>query len=179
MSENYTSYVTGSSTNFQGKFAAYLPDGTYFVDSYSNSSVAARPTLRITVKVESGVVSWKYRNGDRYSTSPIVADFDYVLPNVKVNLSSAFTSSRIILVKHQSLNGTEQPRRFIAAPDADIQGLVAKGILTQNESYTFKVIPNYGETLTGTCTSSSIQITESEGTSSPRIVNDLSTCRPG
>lgn len=179
LSENYTSYVTGSSTNSQGKFAAYLADGTYFVDSYSNSSVAARPSLRITVKVENGVVSWKYRNENSFSTAPIVADFDYVLPNVKVNLSSDFTSSRIILVKDQSVSGTEQPRRFIAAPGTDVQNLVAKGILTQGKSYTFKVIPNYGETLTGTCTSSSIPITEPEGTSSPTIVNDISSCRPG
>jgi hypothetical protein len=179
MGENYTSYVTGSSTNAQGKFAAYLADGTYFVDSYSNSSVASRPSLRLTVQVSNGVVSWKYRNEATFSSAPIVADFDYILPNVKINLSSQFTSSRIVLVKHQAQSGTEQPRRFIASTSSDVQGLVAKGILTQGESYTFKVIPNYGETLAGTCTSSPVLITEPEGTEEPTIVELLSTCRPG
>ena len=176
--ENYGSYVAGASTNSEGKFAANLDDGTYFIDAYSNSSVASRPSLRLTVNVSGGVTSWKYRNEVTYTTDPIVADFDYVLPNVKIKLSSEFTTSRIVLIKDQAATGTEQPRRFVASSSAPGQVLFAKGVLTKGRSYTFKVIPNYGETLTGVCVSAPVSITQDEGTNDPDII-DLTSCHAG
>jgi predicted DNA-binding protein with PD1-like motif len=162
--DNYSSYVSGTSTNWQGKFAAFLPAGTYFVDSYSNSRFAARSTLRLTVKVatvgEVTTVSWKYRNQNdsAYVTTPIAADFDYVPPNVRISLSPSLTSSHVILVKDLDANSAtrEQPRRFVS------NGTLASGVLTKGKTYSIRVVPNYQETLTGTCEVASAPVTISE-----------------
>ena len=162
--ENYSSYVSSTSTNWEGNFAARLDDGTYFVDAYSNSRFAARSTLRLTVKVDtvSGAttVSWKYRNQNdsSYVTTAIAADFDYVPPNVRINLSPSLTSSHVILVKDLEANPSlrEQPRRFVS------NGILASGVLTKGKSYSIRVVPNYLETLTGTCEIASTTVTVSE-----------------
>jgi hypothetical protein len=164
-SENYQNFVAGVPTNSQGKFAAVLTDGIYFLDAYSNSSIATRSSLRLTVKVVtvSGTttVSWKYRNQDNssYVATPIAADFDFVPPNVKINLSANLTASHVILIKDLDPNSStrEQPRRFVS------NGTLASGVLTKGKTYSIKVVPNYQETLAGTCEIPSASVTVAEG----------------
>lgn len=164
-SENYSTYITGANTNSVGKFAATLEPGTYFLDAYSNSAVATRSSLRLTIKVTSvpGTtnVTWKYRNQDNNSfvSTPIVADFDFVPPNVKITLSALMTKSHIVLIKDLDPDSStrEQPRRFVS------NGTLASGVLTKGKNYSIKIVPNYGETLTGTCEIASAAVTFAEG----------------
>ena len=182
--EGYQSYVVGAPTNSQGKFAAVLEDGTYFLDAYSNSSIAARSSLRLTVKVATvggtTTVSWKYRNqaDDSYVDSPINADFDFVPPNVKITLSESLTASHVILIKDLDPDSStrEQPRRFVS------NGTLASGVLTKDKTYSIKIVANYQEALTGTCEISSATITVAEGDMLGDIALadefDLSDCSP-
>ena len=184
--EDYQDYVMGSPTNSQGKFAAVLEDGTYFLDAYSNSSIAARSTLRLTVKVTTDPdtqitnVSWKYRNqsNEDYVTTPLFADFDFIPPNVRINLSESLTASHVILIKHlDPIDATrEQPRRFVST------GTLASGVLTKGEFYSIKVVANYQERLDGTCFIPSVEVTVDEGETLDGVaqadVFDLLTCVP-
>jgi hypothetical protein len=183
--ENYLSYVSSANTNSVGKFAANLEDGTYFLDSYANTNVAARSSLRLTLKVEtvSGVtgITWKYRNQDNssYVSTPIEADFDFVPPNVKINLHAEMTKSHIILIKDLDPNQStrEQPRRFVS------NGTLASGVLTQGKNYSIKVVPNYEEVLTGTCEFSPVLVTVAEGATVNGVAQantftNLTSCRP-
>ncbi len=156
--KDYDSYVSGSFTNWEGKLSAYLPVGEYFIDAYSNSNYASRPSLRLTIKVEAPAgnstverISWKYRNDLSYNPvgTPIVADFDKIPPNVQINLSSKFASSHIVLIKDIDTNVVtrEQPRRFVSNQLVTDGPQLAKGSLTVGKTYSFKVVPNYGETL--------------------------------
>jgi hypothetical protein len=147
--------------------------------------VAARSSLRLTLKVEtvSGVtgITWKYRNQDNssYVSTPIEADFDFVPPNVKINLHAEMTKSHIILIKDLDPNQStrEQPRRFVS------NGTLASGVLTQGKNYSIKVVPNYEEVLTGTCEFSPVLVTVAEGATVNGVAQantftNLTSCRP-
>ena len=103
----------------------------------------------------------KYRNQDNNSfvSTPIVADFDFVPPNVKINLSPQLTKSHIVLIKDLDPDSStrEQPRRFVS------NGTLASGVLTKGKSYSIKIVPNYEELLTGTCEIASAAVTFAEG----------------
>ena len=184
-SENYSTYIAGANTNSVGRFATTLEPGTYFLDAYSNSAVATRSSLRLTIKVTSvpggTSVTWKYRNQDNNSfvSTPIVADFDFVPPNVKINLSAQMTKSHIVLIKDLDPDPStrEQPRRFVS------NGTLASGVLTKGKSYSVKIVPNYEEVLTGICEFSPAVVTFAEGETINGIVqantfSDLTSCRP-
>ncbi len=199
---NYSSYITGESTNWQGKFSTYLTPGTaespaiYFVDAYSNANYASRPSLRLTLKVSSITAngqtttqtSWKYRNepNSDYKTTPIVADFDKIAPNVLIQLSPSFLASHIVLVKDLGMDSAsqsdasfiEQPRRFVSKQLQADGPQTATGVLTVGKTYSFKVIPNYKEVLNGgaSCTVT-VPITKVEDSGEYDLVN-LSACAP-
>ena len=199
---NYSSYITGESTNWQGKFSTYLTPGTaespviYFVDAYSNANYASRPSLRLTLKVSSITASgqtttqtsWKYRNepNSDYKTTPIVADFDKIAPNVLIELSPSFLASHIVLVKDLGMDSAsqsdasliEQPRRFVSKQLQADGPQTASGVLTVGKTYSFKVIPNYKEVLNGgaSCTVTTL-ITKVEDSGEYDLV-DLSACAP-
>jgi hypothetical protein len=145
--ENYE-YVASASTNGDGEYQMYLPDGDYIIWAYPNWGEVQRAPIQIEAEVLDGeLIAWGY--AENSSENPEFGDFnlDAIPANVILNLQDLI-GKRVVKV-YEEVNGTYELKNQYATLSSGLENENKIKLTLPEGEYKIEVLPMPGDTSWG------------------------------